>query len=229
MKSLKSIALLAVIALGACTTTTSTNPSFNVPPAPTPVPVPVVNVTPATGVQITTIGGTASFTASESGYAGTFAASSSNCAGIATFSPTSATGPSASFTVTAVANGSCQITVKDSANVVGVVNVSVNTSGGGGAAQPLTVSTDQATFTAAGATSTFSANETGYAGTFTAANGTPSCAGIATFSPASAGGPSGLFTITAVAAGTCQIKVTDTNGQTAVVNVTVTTTGGSIS
>ncbi|MDQ2993046.1 MAG: hypothetical protein M3R30_09555 [Candidatus Eremiobacteraeota bacterium] len=228
MTTLRNIAIAAVFALCAC----STNPSFNVPPAP-PAPTastpPVVTITPTTGVQITTIGGTGSVTASESGYTGTFTASSTNCAGIATFSPASATGPSASFTITSVANGSCQISIKDSANVVGVINVSVNASGGGGVAQPLTLSTSAATFTTAGANSLFTANETGYAGNFTAANGVPSCAGIATFSPASAGGPNGQFTITSVAAGTCQIKVTDTNGQSAVVNVTVTTTAGSVS
>jgi hypothetical protein len=32
-----------------------------------------------------------------------------------------------------------------------------------------------------------------------------------------------------VAAGSCQIKITDTNGGTATVNVVVTTTGGSVS
>jgi hypothetical protein len=228
MKSLKSIALLAVFALGAWSTTTSTNPSFNVPPAPTPAPVPAVNITPSTGVQITTVGGTGSFTASESGYGGAFTASSTNCAGVATFSPASATGPSASFTVTAVGAGSCQISVKDANNVVGVVNVSVNP-GGGSASNPLIVSSSALSYTTAGATQTFTASETGYAGTLTAANGSPSCAGIANVAPASGTGPAALFSVTSVAAGICQLKVTDTNGQTAVVTVTVTTTGGSVS
>ncbi|MBV9407856.1 MAG: hypothetical protein JO164_03475, partial [Candidatus Eremiobacteraeota bacterium] len=84
-------------------------------------------------------------------------------------------------------------------------------------------------FTTAGSAQPFTANENAYAGTLTAANGSPSCAGIATVSPATATGPSGAFTVTAVAAGQCQLTVKDTNGQTATVTVYVTTTGGTIS
>ena len=82
--------------------------------------------------------------------------------------------------------------------------------------------------TTAGQTATFTVTENGYSGTLTASNGSPSCAGIATFAPASGTGPSVTFTITAVAAGICQIKVQDTNGQTVAASVTVTTTNGSI-
>jgi hypothetical protein len=83
--------------------------------------------------------------------------------------------------------------------------------------------------TKAGQTGTFTVTENGYAGALTASNGSPSCAGIATFAPASATGPSATFTITAVAAGICQIKVQDTNGQTVAASVTVTTTTGNVS
>ena len=83
--------------------------------------------------------------------------------------------------------------------------------------------------TKAGQTGTFTVTENGYAGALTASNGSPSCAGIATFAPASGTGPSATFTITAVAAGICQIKVQDTNGQTVAASVTVTTTTGSVS
>ena len=82
--------------------------------------------------------------------------------------------------------------------------------------------------TKAGQTGTFTVAENGYSGTLTASNGSPSCAGIATFAPASGTGPSVTFTITAVAAGICQIKVQDTSGQTVTASVTVTTTNGSI-
>jgi hypothetical protein len=83
--------------------------------------------------------------------------------------------------------------------------------------------------TTAGSTGTFTVTENGYAGALTASNGTPSCAGIATVAPAAGTGPSATFTVTAVAAGICQIKVQDTNGQTVAVSITVTTTSGSIS
>jgi hypothetical protein len=82
--------------------------------------------------------------------------------------------------------------------------------------------------TRAGQAGTFTVAENGYSGAFTASNGSPSCSGIATFTPASAAGPSATFTITAVAAGVCQIKVQDANAQTVAVSVTVTTTSGSI-
>jgi hypothetical protein len=83
--------------------------------------------------------------------------------------------------------------------------------------------------TKAGQTGTFTVTENGYSGTLTASNGAPSCSGIATVAPASGTGPSATFTITAVAAGICQIKVQDTNGQTVAASVTVTTTSGNVS
>jgi hypothetical protein len=83
--------------------------------------------------------------------------------------------------------------------------------------------------TKAGQTGTFSVSENGYSGTFTASNGSPSCSGIATFTPATATGPTATFTITALAAGICQIKVQDTNSQTVAATVTVTTTTGNVS
>jgi len=83
--------------------------------------------------------------------------------------------------------------------------------------------------TKAGQNGTFTVSENGYSGTLTASNGSPSCSGIATFAPASGTGPTATFTITAVAAGICQIKVQDTNGQTVAASVTVTTTTGNVS
>lgn len=84
-------------------------------------------------------------------------------------------------------------------------------------------------FTVAGSSAQFTVTENSYSGPFTAANGTPPCTGIATFAPASNSGPSGTFTVTAVAAGTCTIVVTDNHGGSVGVNVTVTTTTGTIS
>jgi hypothetical protein len=83
--------------------------------------------------------------------------------------------------------------------------------------------------TSAGQTAQFTVTENSYPGPLTAANGTPSCAGIATFSPAAGTGPSATFTVTAVAAGTCTIVVTDNHGGSVGVNVTITTTTGTVS
>jgi hypothetical protein len=81
----------------------------------------------------------------------------------------------------------------------------------------------------AGNSQQFTVTENSYTGPLTAANGTPSCAGIATFAPAAGTGPSATFTVTAVAAGTCTIVVSDNHGGSVGVNVTVTTTTGTIS
>jgi hypothetical protein len=82
--------------------------------------------------------------------------------------------------------------------------------------------------TSAGSSAQFTVTENSYTGPLSAANGSPSCAGIATFSPASGSGPSATFTVTAVAAGTCTIVVSDNHGGSVGVNVTVTTTSGTI-
>jgi len=84
-------------------------------------------------------------------------------------------------------------------------------------------------FTVVGNSQQFTVTENNYTGPLNAANGSPSCAGIATFSPASGTGPSATFTVTAVGAGTCAIVVTDNHGGSVGVNVTVTTTTGTIS
>jgi hypothetical protein len=83
--------------------------------------------------------------------------------------------------------------------------------------------------TAAGNTAQFQVTESGYSGPFTVANGSPSCTGIATVSPSAGTGPSTTFTITAVAAGTCTIVVSDNHGGSVSVQVVVTTTSGTIS
>ena len=65
------------------------------------------------------------FSVEESGYTGAFAASTSN-AGVATVSPSSASGPDATFKVTPVAGGSCTITVLGSKQQAAKVAVTVD-------------------------------------------------------------------------------------------------------
>jgi hypothetical protein len=219
-----AILAFAVVALGVVSCTEgATN---NVPVQQVTTTNPGVLGLTGSSATLTSAGATSGFTASESGYTGALTATSANCAGVATFSPASGTGPSAVFTVTAVANGTCQITVKDASGQAAVFNITVAIAGTTPGA--LGVSTSSVAFTAAGAVQSFSATEAGYSGALTASNGAPSCAGIATFSPASGTGPTAVFNVTAVAAGTCQIKVSDTNGQSTAVTVTVTTTSGTV-
>jgi len=70
---------------------------------------------------------------------------------------------------------------------------------------------------------TFTVTETSYSGAFIETDTCAPMSGtIATVTPRAANGPSVMFTVTPVAAGSCIIKVTDSMGQTATVNVTVT-------
>jgi hypothetical protein len=78
----------------------------------------------------TTTGAQQQFTASESGYSGTLTAASTNCSGVATFTPSSGTGPSLTVTVTSVAAGSCQINVTDSNSHATTVSVGITTTSG---------------------------------------------------------------------------------------------------
>jgi hypothetical protein len=68
---------------------------------------------------------TQTFTAQESNYRGTLTASSSKAA-VATVSPSSATGPKATYKVTPVGGGRTEITVKDAAGKSVAVAVSVD-------------------------------------------------------------------------------------------------------
>lgn len=65
---------------------------------------------------------------------------------------------------------------------------------------------------------TFSASETGYAGTFTASSGNTSVATVI------AGPGANVFTVTPVGAGNTTVTVTDATMQNATVMITVTTT-----
>jgi hypothetical protein len=101
----------------------------------TATPTPVVTATPTPAplavsplsLQFTATAYALSFTASEAGYAGALTATSSDCSGIATFSPASGIGPNASFAVTSVAAGKCHVTITDAANQKSVVTVDVTT------------------------------------------------------------------------------------------------------
>jgi hypothetical protein len=92
----------------------------------------------------------------------------------------------------------------------------------------LTVSPQSIDLSASGATKTFSVNESPYGGAFHA-TAASSCAGIASVDPGSSAAEPSTFTVTAGSnPGTCAITVSDYNGQSSTVNVTVTITQGTI-
>jgi hypothetical protein len=121
---------VAALGVASCTSgSTNSVPIQQITVVVTPTPaVPIL--TPSAGsVSFTTAGAISGFTVTENGYAGALTATS-NCAGIATFTPSSGTGPTASFSVTSVAAGTCQITVKDASNNATAVTVVVTTTTG---------------------------------------------------------------------------------------------------
>jgi hypothetical protein len=67
------------------------------------------------------------FNASEIGYSGTLSAKSSDCNGIATFSPTQGSGPQAMFSVVSVAAGKCSVSVTDANGSSATITVNVTT------------------------------------------------------------------------------------------------------
>jgi hypothetical protein len=68
------------------------------------------------------------FTVSDSGYTGTF--SVSGCANVASVSPPSASGPSATFTVTPVAPGTCSLVISESGGRSVTLSVAVTVTQG---------------------------------------------------------------------------------------------------
>jgi hypothetical protein len=106
-------------------------------PTPTPTPTPtatptagppgVLNVNP-TSVAVAGLGSTYAlqFVAGETGYTGAFT-ESDTCSGVATVTTPSAKGPSATYTVTGVAAGTCTATIKDSFGQSAAEAISVTT------------------------------------------------------------------------------------------------------
>jgi hypothetical protein len=152
-------------------------------------------------------------TVTESGYTGTLTATST-CASVATVSPASATGSPATFTVTPVASGTCQVTIHDTFGNSALVAVTV--------AQPLVASPTTVTLPTNGTvSSTVTVSETGYTGQFIATN-TGSCGtSFANVSTASGNGPSATFTISRIAtySGTCSFTIIDNQNQSVTVTV----------
>ncbi|MBV8596826.1 MAG: FecR domain-containing protein [Candidatus Eremiobacteraeota bacterium] len=155
-------------------------------------------------VVITSAGGTAPFTASETDYTGLISASSDNSA-IASVSPASGGGPGpVPFTITAGSTaGSTTVHVTDDHGGSQPIAVSV--------LLPPTVSPGSLTFTDVGSTNaqTVNVSEPGYSGPFGFVSDTCTGSGIASLSAAGSG-PSSTVTVTPLAGGSCSFSVQDT-------------------
>jgi hypothetical protein len=112
--------------------TATPTPTLTVTPAPvvtaTTTPAPLAVSPPS--LQFTATGYALLFAATEPAYAGALTATSSDCNGIATFSPANGVGPSATFAVISVAAGKCHVTITDAGNQTSVVTVDVTTLSG---------------------------------------------------------------------------------------------------
>lgn len=150
------------------------------------------------------------FTANETAYGGQFNAS--GCAGIATITPASGNGPSATFSVNPLAAGSCTITVTDDHG--GSRDISVTVTAGA-----LSVNPGSLTFPSAAAGGRqFTASETNFTGSFNVSG----CSGVVNVTPNPGTGPSQQFTVTPAAEGQCTLTVSDGTNSA---NVSVTVFG----
>jgi len=156
----------------------------------------------------------ANVTISESNYAGTFSEANS-CSNVANVSPTSGSGPSATFTISLVGPGNCSVTFRD--NHGGSVPVAITATTYPVVANPTSVSISSTAVN-------ILVTETNYTGSFTVSNG---CPPYATTSPSSLSGPSATLTIIPVNVsggtnfdfGSCAIDVTDSYGSRAYLSV----------
>ena len=234
------VTLVLALGLAACGDGVTTMRIANLPSVQLPGGATSLAISGATSTQ---------FSVSESGYSGSFTATSSNTA-VATVAPMTVQSASdarstqsvhteagnqggATFTITTLENGTTTITVSDqngdsSQFTVTVTGISPSPSPSPSAtatatAAPLVIASPTAmTFNAAGQTQPVSLTESGYSGSFSSSS---SNTAIATVSPAT----STAFTVTAVGAGTVTLTFTDTHNNMTTVAVTVTTSSGSIS
>ncbi|HTV74774.1 MAG TPA: hypothetical protein VME66_13845 [Candidatus Acidoferrales bacterium] len=102
-------------------------------PTATPTPVPtapgVLNVAPtALPIYGTGAANANTLTVSESGYAGTFS-ENDTCSSVATIATSNASGPTATYTVTGVGAGTCNVTFEDSFAQQASASITVTTTG----------------------------------------------------------------------------------------------------
>jgi hypothetical protein len=122
--------------------TASPTPGPTLAPTATPTASPTPTATASATPAALTVAPTAlAFDATGSANAQTFVATDANysgpltetdtCANVATVTPTTATGPGATFTVSPVGAGSCAITITDNRNYSAVESIGVTLTTGG--------------------------------------------------------------------------------------------------
>ena len=103
------------------------------PAAPTPTAAPTpqaLAVTPGS-VSLNFVGATGTFVATEQLYSGVFSVDGSNCSNIASLTPSAPPGPSATFTLTELAPGTCTLSLSDAYGQKQSVTVTTTTTSGG--------------------------------------------------------------------------------------------------
>ncbi|HKE37985.1 MAG TPA: hypothetical protein VKB39_11150, partial [Candidatus Baltobacteraceae bacterium] len=175
-------------------------------PAPSPAPGSVV-VNP-TSLTFSPGTGPLTFHASQKHFNGTFHAS----VDAGSIASVNATSPSGDFTVTPKSNGTTTITVSGGSGETTPVGVSVE-------ATTITVPGSLPTFRSLNEAKSFTAQETYYAGGFTAKSNDTTIAKVTTPGSSSSGG--GNFTVTSVGNGSTTITVSDSLGHSAPVSVKV--------
>lgn len=217
-----AFALLMPVLFAACV-----SGGANLPVAPIPFPSTNPNSVISSSPQALGFAGTGAanaktVTVTDVGYTRTLTVSSADCgsgaSAIVTYTPPTAPGPVATFTVTPRNAGTCHITVSDDNN--------------GSVTLPVFVGTLSAppslAFSGTGATyaQTFNIAYPGYTGTLTINPGTcgTGAAAIVTFDKTSFTTPN-TVTVTPQNAGTCAFTVSDNQGNTVTIGVTVNSAG----
>lgn len=179
-------------------------------------PNPIALNPPSVAFTTTGAGSAANVTAAENSYAGSFTASP-GCTGIATIASGAQLRGSETFLVTPVSGGTCSFSIADATGKSATLPVSV-------AARTSSIVLSQTGVSFLGVAATpvaITASEAGYSGTLTASSTT--CASIASIAPITGVAPF-KFTVDPLAAGSCSYTIGDTNGASAALMVTVTTT-----
>lgn len=144
---------------------------------------------------------------SETGYTGVFTSSSTDCTGIATFTPASGT----DFTVNELAAGTCHIHFADDHLQSATATITVDGT--------LTLAPNPIGFTDINLTLPVHIDEANYSDAFSVAN--DNCSGVIANLGPPGSGPSSTLSITSIAAGTCTFAVQDTDGQSLTETVNV--------
>jgi hypothetical protein len=183
-----------------------------------PIVYPITTTPPALSLLP---GGSGTFTVAEKNYNQSFSLGTCTSSGktLATVSFLGGNrGPSATVKVSAAASlshlpGACTIAIGDQYGQTAGESVTIGY-------PPLTVSTPSLMLTGNGAGS-FTVSEGQYSGNFTVGTCESNSRTIATAAPSVVPGPSGLVTVTPASAGSCNLSVTDSHGQSASVAVSV--------